>query len=64
MRARPFDLMSKAKAMAEAAKALDMDAHAATKRRIRKRLVRRIRWGKWLDLLDAAMIGLRRYSRS
>ena len=60
----PSDLMSKAKAMAEAAKALDMDAHAATKRRIRKRLVRRIRWGKWLDLLDAAMIGLRRYSRS
>jgi enoyl-CoA hydratase len=39
---------------------LDPLAHKATKRRIRAGLVRRIRWSIPLDLVDAALIGLRR----
>jgi enoyl-CoA hydratase len=38
---------------------LDLRAHAASKRRIRAGLVRRIRWSLPLDLLDAVLMGLR-----
>ena len=38
---------------------LDKAAHKSSKRRIRASLIRRIRRGVWLDLLDAAMMGLR-----
>ena len=39
--------------------ALPMEAHAVSKRRIRKRLVRRLKIAIWADLFDAAMLGLR-----
>ena len=39
---------------------LDPSAHAASKSRIRRRLIRRLRIDAWLDLFDAAMLGLRR----
>jgi enoyl-CoA hydratase len=53
------ELMSRAEACAEAFCELDQQAHTATKRRIRKALIRRIRYSIPLDLLDAMMMGLR-----
>ena len=55
----PVDLIPKAEACAEKYKELDLQAHAATKRRIRAKLIRKIRFSIPLDLLDAALMGLR-----
>ncbi len=56
----PVDLMSCAEACAEQFGALDERAHTASKRRIRAALIRKIRFGIPLDLVDAAIAGLRR----
>jgi len=55
----PGDLAARAEALADKFRALDARAHAASKRRIRAALIRRIRWSVPLDLFDAAMMGLR-----
>jgi enoyl-CoA hydratase len=55
----PGELESRAESCAQAFSELDQHAHTATKRRLRRRLVRRIRWSIPLDLIDAMMIGLR-----
>lgn len=55
----PDELASTADVAAKNLKTLDMRAHRASKRRIRKVLIRRIRYSIPLDLLDAAMMGLR-----
>ena len=54
------ELMSRAEARMNDAMELDPRAHTVSKRRIRKALVRKIRFSVPLDLLDAALIGLRR----
>ena len=59
----PTELEARAKACADEFKALDAYAHTASKRRIRAKLIRKIRFSIPLDLLDAALLGLRR-SRS
>ncbi len=56
----PVELTSCAEACAEKFKALDQRAHTASKRRIRAALIRKIRFSIPLDLVDAAMTGLRR----
>lgn len=56
----PGDLIARAEACADAFKKLDPQAHKVSKRRIRAALIRRIRFSIPLDLLDAALIGLRR----
>ena len=56
----PDALMVRAEALASDATKLDPRAHTVSKRRIRKALVRKLRLGAPLDLLDAALIGLRR----
>jgi enoyl-CoA hydratase/carnithine racemase len=56
----PAELMSRAEARVSDALELDLRAHTASKRRIRKALIRRIRFSVPLDLIDAALIGLRR----
>ena len=56
----PDEVLPRAAVQAEEYKELGQKAHAASKRRIRARLVRRIRFSIPLDLLDAAMLGLRR----
>jgi enoyl-CoA hydratase len=55
----PVDLIPRAEAWAVELRELDQRAHKATKRRIRKALVRRLRYSVPLDLLDAAMVGMR-----
>jgi enoyl-CoA hydratase len=55
----PVDLMPRAEACAEKFKELDPRAHTASKRRIRTELIRKIRFSIPLDLLDAALMGLR-----
>jgi enoyl-CoA hydratase len=55
----PGELMSRAQARAEEFCDLDQRAHSATKRRIRRRLIRRIRCRFPLDLLDAIRMGMR-----
>ena len=55
----PVDLIPCAEACADEFKALDPRAHAASKRRIRAALIRKIRFSIPLDLLDAMMMGLR-----
>ncbi|MCH7899163.1 MAG: crotonase/enoyl-CoA hydratase family protein, partial [Proteobacteria bacterium] len=55
----PDDLMPRAEACASEFKKLDPRAHAASKRRIRAKLIRKIRFSIPLDLLDAVMMGLR-----
>ncbi len=55
----PVDLMPRAEARAAESAALDLPAHAASKRRIRAATIRKIRFGIPLDLLDAALMGLR-----
>lgn len=55
----PARLEERAAEQAAAYLALDLRAHAATKRRIRGPLVRHIRRSLPLDLLDAVLMGLR-----
>ncbi len=55
----PVDLMSRAETRAGEFGKLDANAHTASKRRIRRALIRRIRLGVPLDLLDAIWMGLR-----
>ena len=57
--ADPADLMPRAAACADKFKELDLRAHRATKRRIRAALIRKIRFSIPLDLMDAALMGLR-----
>ena len=59
----PQLLAARAAELAEQLKQLDDTAHRVSKRRIRKATIRRIRRGRWLDLFDAAMVGLTRYGR-
>ncbi len=55
----PGDLMPRAAELAAECKKLDPRAHAASKRRIRGALIREIRLGIPLDLIDAMLMGLR-----
>ena len=55
----PVDLIPRTKTCASEFKALDPRAHAASKRRIRAALIRKIRFSIPLDLLDAVLMGLR-----
>ncbi len=55
----PPDLSSRARSLALRFESLNRNAHTASKRRIRRSLIRRIRRGLWLDLLDAALLGLK-----
>lgn len=57
--ADPDDLPARAAARAEEFKALDRNAHAVSKRRIRSATIRRIRTGIFLDMIDAVRVGLR-----
>lgn len=54
------ELESRAVTLAGELKSLDAEAHAATKRRVYRPLVRRIRRSIALDLFDAVMLGVRR----
>ena len=56
----PAALMLRAESLANDAMKLDPHAHTVSKRRIRKVLVRKLRSSAPLDLLDAALIGLRK----
>ncbi len=56
----PVDLLERATASADEFKALDPRAHRVSKRKIRAALIRKIRRSIPLDLLDAALMGLRR----
>ncbi|MGB5250781.1 MAG: crotonase/enoyl-CoA hydratase family protein [Gammaproteobacteria bacterium] len=53
------DLLPRAEARAGEYNKLDQHAHASSKRRIRGALIRKIRLSIPLDLLDAALMGLR-----
>ncbi len=55
----PAALMPRAVACAQEFAGLDMRAHAASKRRIRRDLIRYVRRSIPLDLLDAVLLGLR-----
>jgi enoyl-CoA hydratase len=55
----PDELAARAEALAGRFEALDARAHAASKRRIRASLIRKIRLSLPLDLFDAVMMGLR-----
>jgi enoyl-CoA hydratase len=55
----PDQLMARAVERAKAFAELNMQAHAASKRRIRKSLIRYVRCSVYLDLLDAILMGLR-----
>lgn len=59
----PSQLMTRAREHAVELQQLDMPAHANSKRRIRKAVIRRLRHSVPLDLFDAAMLGLRRSRR-
>lgn len=56
---QPTELMTRANIRAREFASLNMRAHAASKRRIRKSLVRHVRCSVPLDLLDALLMGLR-----
>ncbi len=56
----PGLLAARAAELTEKFRQLDDTAHRVSKRRIRKATIRRIRRGRWLDLLDAALVGLAR----
>jgi len=56
----PVDLIPRAESRAGEFKKLDPLAHTASKRRVRAALIRRIRISIPLDVLDAALVGLRR----
>ncbi len=51
-------LMTQAEARADQYQELDLNAHAASKRRIRAALIRKIRLSIPLDLLDAMLLGM------
>ena len=53
------DLLTHAESCARKFSELDMRAHKASKRRIRRTLIRKLRYSVWLDLFDAAQMGLR-----
>lgn len=53
------ELIPRSEARAVELNSLDRRAHAATKRRIRRALIRQIRYSIPLDLFDAVMLGLR-----
>lgn len=53
------NLVARAATCARKYSELDMRAHKASKRRIRRTLIRRLRVSVWLDLFDAALMGLR-----
>ena len=55
----PAELMARAQSHAAKFEQLDERAHAASKRRIRAALIRRIRFSIPLDLFDAMLMGLR-----
>ena len=55
----PDELAARAEALAGQFQALDARAHAASKRRIRASIIRKIRLSLPLDLFDAMMMGLR-----
>lgn len=57
----PDELMTRANDKAVEFRDLDEVAHTVSKRRIRAALVRRLRIGAPLDLLDAMLVGLRRH---
>lgn len=59
----PAELSTRAEELATATIALDARAHRVTKRRIRRPLIRRIRCGIPLDLLDAVLAGMRAGNR-
>ena len=56
----PADLLRRAEACADKYKELDPQAYKVSKRRMRAALIRKIRLSIPLDLLDAALVGLRR----
>ena len=56
----PADVMSRAEALATRSLELDAYSHTVSKRRIRKKLIRQIRLSVPLDLIDAALVALRR----
>jgi hypothetical protein len=56
----PGDLLPRAEQRAAEFKQLDPAAHTTAKRRIRAAVIRKIRFGIPLDLLEAALMGLRR----
>ncbi len=58
------ELQTRAEDQAEKLLALDKWAHTASKRRIRAALIRKIRYSVPLDLVDAALLGLRSTRRS
>ena len=55
----PAELLPRAEAHASELYALDQRAHAASKRRIRRQLIRKIRFSIPLDLLDAVLLAVR-----
>jgi len=55
----PAELIARAQDCARQFTALDLRAHAESKRRIRAALLRRLRYSAPLDLLSAALLGLR-----
>jgi enoyl-CoA hydratase len=55
----PVELTGRAEQRARQFKDLDFRAHAASKRRVRAALLRRLRFSAPLDLLSAALLGLR-----
>jgi enoyl-CoA hydratase len=55
----PAELLLQAKHAARQFLELDLHAHTKSKRRIRASLIRNIRFSVLLDLVDAAMLGLR-----
>jgi enoyl-CoA hydratase len=55
----PAEVMTRAEACAIETLKLDSHAHTVSKRRIRKKLIRKIRLSVPLDLIDAALVGLR-----
>ena len=57
--AEPQDAMAHAESRIEQFMQLDGAAHAASKLRIRRALIRKLRRYVWLDLFDAAMMGIR-----
>ena len=59
----PADLMEQARARAAAFQELDPWAHRRSKRRIRRKTIRRIRFALPLDLVDAVLTGIRRARR-
>lgn len=59
----PDALLARAAELAQEFRGLDEHAHAASKRRIRKAVIRRLRRSVPLDLIDAAMVGVRRAKR-